>query len=136
VIKVLVADDHEFLRRSVCELLTAAGDICVVAECADGSGVDAAARLSSPDVVLMDLDMPRMGGLEAIRRLAAAQPDVRVVVLTGGASSTAAREAWSLGVAGYMLKDESPAELPDRVRRVAAGERAWSDVLAAELQYV
>jgi DNA-binding NarL/FixJ family response regulator len=133
MIKVLVVDDHEFLRSSVCDVLTAAGDICVVGECADGDEVEAAAHRCHPDVVLMDLDMPRMGGLEATRRLALVHPAVRVLVLTVALSATTARAAESLGVAGYVLKDEPPAELPAKVRQAAAGVRAWSAAAVAVL---
>jgi DNA-binding NarL/FixJ family response regulator len=126
VIKVLLADDHDFVRSSVADLLMATGDITVVAECADGSEVLAAALRTQPEVVLMDLAMPDRTGLEATRDLLYAGVPSRVVLLTGSFSAASAREARALGAAGYVLKDDDPAALPQLVRDVAAGGSAWS----------
>jgi DNA-binding NarL/FixJ family response regulator len=130
-IKVLLADDHAWVRSTVRDLLSASDDITVVAECADGSEVARAAADSRPDVVLTDLHMPRMGGLEAMRALLGAQPGVRVVVLTGSLCRQSAREAQALGAAGYLLKADCPDDLPAQVRTVAAGGTAWSPWTAA-----
>lgn len=126
MIKVLLADDHDFVRSSVADLLMATGDITVVAECADGSEVLAAALRTQPEVVLMDLAMPDRTGLEATRDLLHAGVPSRVVLLTGSFSAASAREARALGAAGYVLKDDDPAALPQLVRDVAAGGSAWS----------
>ena len=133
-IRVLVADDHPLIRMALVELFSGAPDIDVVAECADGSEVLEAAGRTDPDVVLMDVKMPVMDGLEATRLLLAARPDVRVVVLTGALTATTVREAQALGAAGYLLKEDRPEELPDRVRAVAAGGTAWSDAARAMLE--
>jgi DNA-binding NarL/FixJ family response regulator len=125
VIRVLLADDNAFVRRALVELCTASGDLQVVAVCADGDEVVPAARETRPDVVLLDLAMPRVGGLEAARRLLAVQPDSRVVFLTAASSATAVREARDVGAVGYLLKDIDPEELCHQVRRVAAGGTAW-----------
>jgi DNA-binding NarL/FixJ family response regulator len=125
MIRVLLADDNAFVRSALTDLLTSSGDIEVVAECADGDEVVAAAQRSRPDVVILDLAMARMGGLEAAERLLAVQPDARIVVLTGTLSTTAVRAARDLGVVGYLLKDAVPEELPEHVRTVAAGGTAW-----------
>jgi DNA-binding NarL/FixJ family response regulator len=132
MIKVLIADDHPFIRMALIDLLAASGDICVVAECADGSEVVEAAARTEPDVVLMDLHMPGMSGLEAIRALRAAQPAVRVLVLTGSISADAAREALALGVAGVLSKGDGPDVLPDHIRAAATGGTAWGPAGAAE----
>lgn len=126
-IRVLLADDNDFVRQSLVDLLTAAGDVEVVAECADGDEVVAAAERTSPDVVVLDLAMPRMGGLEAGRRLLAVQPDARVVVLTATLSVAAVREARTIGAVGYLLKDDDPVQLPVALRAVAAGGTAWGE---------
>ena len=125
MIRVLIADDHPLIRSAIAELLGGTDDITVVAECADGAEVVEAAARTEPDVVLMDLQMPRMSGLEATRALRAALPDVRVIVLTGSWSAAAAREGRALGVAGFLLKGEGPDVLPDIVRTVARGGTAW-----------
>ena len=126
MITVLLADDHAFLRSSLAALFAATGDITVVAECADGSEVLAAALRTRPEVVLMDVVMPVRTGLEATRDLLDAGVPSRVVLLTGSCSAATVREARALGAAGYLLKDDDPADLPQRIRDVASGGSAWS----------
>jgi DNA-binding NarL/FixJ family response regulator len=133
VITVLIADDHSFVRRSLHDLLDATGDITVVAECADGSEVLAAAQAARPDVVLMDLVMPRRTGLQAARDLRDAGVLSRVVMLTGSLSASAVREARALGAAGFLLKGDNPEHLAQRVREVAGGGSAWGGPEAAGL---
>lgn len=134
MIKVLIADDHPLVRSALGDILAGTADIQVVAECADGSEVVEAAARTEPDVVLMDLVMPRMSGLEATRALLATQPDVRVIVLTGSLSAAAAHEALALGVAGFLLKaDDDGDSLPVRIRAVAVGETAWHPAAVAQV---
>jgi DNA-binding NarL/FixJ family response regulator len=131
VIRVLIADDHPLIRDAIVELLSGTDDITVVAQCADGAEVAGAAARTEPDVVLMDLQMPRMSGLQATRALRAAQPDVRVIILTGSWSATAAREARALQVAGFLLKGDGADVLPELIRTVAAGGTAWGGAAVA-----
>jgi len=131
VIKVLIADDHPLVRGALVDVLTGTGDRHVVAECADGSEVAEAAARTRPDVVLMDLMMPRMSGLDAARALLAAQADARVVMLTGSLTPASAREARALGVHGFLLKGDDPAEVVEHLRSVAAGATAWHAAAAA-----
>ncbi len=133
-VRVLLADDHPLIRMALRELFAASPDIEVVAECADGSEVLEAAERTRPDVVLMDVKMPVMDGLQATCALLAAQPEVRVVILTGALTAATACEAQALGAAGYLLKEDSPEELPERVRTVAAGGTAWSEAARAVLE--
>ncbi len=125
MIRLLLADDNAFVRGSLVDLLTARGDMEVVAECTDGDEVVEAAERTHPDVVILDLAMARVGGLEAARRLFAVQPDARVVILTATLSAAAVAEARALGVVGYLLKDADPDELSSHVRAVAEGGTAW-----------
>lgn len=125
MIRLLLADDNAYVRSSLVELLSAGGDMTVVAECADGDEVVEAAERTQPDVVILDLAMARVGGLEAARRLLDVQPEARIVVLTATLSASAVREARALGVSGYLLKDADPEELPHHLRAVAAGGTAW-----------
>jgi DNA-binding NarL/FixJ family response regulator len=134
VIKVLIVDDHAFIRIALAELLAATDDIRVVGTCVDGSEVAAAVARTATDVVLMDVQMPRMSGLEATRELLVSQPSVRVLVMSGGVARGWAEEALALGVAGFLLKEDHPDDLPERIRTVAAGGSAWSDAAAATLR--
>ena len=126
MITVLLADDHAFVRDSLVELLHASGDLTVVAECEDGAQVLDAARRTRPDVVLLDLAMPRVSGLQAARALLEERPESRVVVLTGSLTPALVRAARQIGVVGYLLKGEDPGALPDQLRTVASGGTAWS----------
>ncbi|MGY1603246.1 response regulator [Geodermatophilus sp. SYSU D00815] len=125
MIKVLVVDDHAFVREALGSLFAETDDIDVVGECADGSEVVDAALRADPDVVLMDVAMPRRNGLEATRDLLAARPGSRVVMLTGTVTADAVSEAEELGVAGYLVKGEDSGDLPTLVRAIAAGGTVW-----------
>ena len=133
MISVLVAEDNDLMRGAVVDLLTAAGDIRVVSQGTDGDEVLAEALRTCPDVVLMDMAMQRMGGLEATRVLLAHCPWTKVVVLTGSLSAGRVREAHALGASGYLLKGGEPTELIQAVRTVAGGGTAWSPPAAALL---
>ncbi len=133
MIKVLIVDDHAIVRQSLSDIFAATEDISVVGECADGSQVVETALRTKPDVVLMDVVMPGMTGLEATRALLAALPDVRVVMLTGTVTGASVREARELGAAGYLVKGENPGDLPKFVRAAAAGDSVWSSAAAAPL---
>ncbi len=118
-IRVLLVDDHPLVRTALAERLSTEDDLTVVGECADGSEVvEAAARLD-PDVVCMDLSMPRMDGFAATEAVRAAQLDVRVVVLTG--SPTTPVQAAAAGADALVPKSAKPDALLHCVRTVAAG---------------
>jgi DNA-binding NarL/FixJ family response regulator len=133
MIRVLIADDHDFVRSALSDLLSATDDISVVATCPDGCDVVETTARTAPDVVLMDLSMPVMGGLEATAGLRAAHPDVRVIVLTGSLDAAAAWKAHTLGVCGFLLKTDGPDTLPGHIRAVAAGGTAWHPTAAQVL---
>jgi DNA-binding NarL/FixJ family response regulator len=125
-ITVLLADDHRLIRDALSDLFAQTPDIEVVARCTDGREVAAAVARSRPDVVLMDLNMPGVDGLAATRQVLTVHPRVRVLVVTGALTEASAREARLLGVAGYLLKDDDPAELAGHIRTVASGGSVWS----------
>jgi DNA-binding NarL/FixJ family response regulator len=126
VIRVLIADDQALVRSGFEVLLQSADDIEVVGVAADGAQALAEAARLHPDVVLMDIRMPVMDGLEATRRLVAADPDVRVLVLTTFDLDEYVFEALRSGASGFLLKDALPGDLLDAVRVVAAGEALLS----------
>jgi DNA-binding NarL/FixJ family response regulator len=140
VIRVAVVDDHELVRAGLVELLAASEDIDVVATAADGAGALEIVADLAPDVVLMDLSMPGVGGIEATRRIAAEHPGVHVVVLTSFADSSQVLGALDAGAIGYLLKDASPEELRGGIIAAARGEsplspKAARAVLAAREEH-
>ena len=121
-IKVLIADDHAVVRNGLKMLLELEDDIVVAGEAADGrEAVDQAQRLC-PDVVLMDLTMPEVGGIEATKLLQDACPSAKVLVLTSIVEDSQILAAVRAGAAGYLLKEASPEEVSESVRAVHRGE--------------
>lgn len=120
-IKLLLADDHNVLRAGLRHLLNAQADMEVVAEAADGHEAVQAAVDHEPDVVLMDLSMPGIGGIEATRRIKAALPPTKVLVLTMHDDSGYLREALAAGASGLVLKQAADTELLSAIRTVHAG---------------
>ncbi|MET8866641.1 response regulator transcription factor [Nonomuraea sp. NPDC049421] len=123
MIRVLVADDQALVRAGVRMLLQATGDMEVVGEAEDGAEAVRLAERHLPDVILMDLRMPRVDGLEAIRRVLAARPGARIVVLTTFAEDGNVYAALRAGAVGFLVKDDDPERMVEAVRRAAAGEQ-------------
>jgi DNA-binding NarL/FixJ family response regulator len=133
VIRVLLVDDHAVVREGLRTFLDLQDGIEVVGEAADGvEGVAAAERLR-PDVVLMDLVMPRLDGVGAMRELRGRLPGVRVIVLTSFAEDDKLLPAVQAGAAGYLLKNAQPQELARAVRAAHAGEALLDPQVAARL---
>jgi DNA-binding NarL/FixJ family response regulator len=135
VITVLVVDDNERLRQTVVDLLSDAEDVLVVGQATDGDEVVDAYLRCDPDVVLMDVAMARVDGLQAAQALLERRPDARVVLLTGTVSASLVRRAQEVGALGYQLKGEDPMGLVDAVRHVAHGGTAWSPRALAFLHH-
>ncbi|MGY1771161.1 response regulator [Blastococcus sp. SYSU D00813] len=125
MVTVMVVEDNEFVRDALVAMLTTTPDVSVVAECCDGEDVLDTARRFRPDVVLMDIVLPGLDGLEATRRLLQEDPDTRVVMLTGHLSVDHVRGARALGADGFLLKDGDPADVAQAIRTVAGGGTAW-----------
>jgi DNA-binding NarL/FixJ family response regulator len=117
-----LADDHDVVRRGLTALLGGASGFVVVGAASDGDEAVALAAVHEPDVVLMDLSMPGVDGIEATRRLTAAQPDARVVVLTSFSDRDRILDALDAGAVGYLLKDAEPDELLRGIEAAARGE--------------
>ncbi|MCU1529875.1 MAG: LuxR family transcriptional regulator [Frondihabitans sp.] len=133
MIRILVADDHPIVRSGIVALLTAAGDLDVVGEASDGAEVVTLAHELAPDIVLMDLRMPVLGGAEATAEILAADPGIRVVVLTTYESDDHILAAIEAGANGYLLKAAPEAEILAGLRSVARGEVALAPSIAAML---
>jgi DNA-binding NarL/FixJ family response regulator len=137
-IRVLLADDDALLRAGLTVVLGTAPDMVVVAEAADGLEVVDLCRTHSPDVVLMDVRMPGIDGIEATRRLVASRPDIRILILTTFQHDEYVWGALSAGASGFLLKRASPERLIDAVRVVAAGEALLDPAVTRALvrQYI
>jgi NarL family two-component system response regulator LiaR len=133
VIRVLIADDHAVVREGLRAFLALQDDVEVVAEAADGEeAVDAVAGLT-PDVALVDLVMPRVEGIEAIRRIRSTSPDTRVIVLTSFVDEDKMLPAVRAGAAGYLLKDVQPQDLVAAIRTVHGGGTLLHPAVVEEL---
>ncbi len=132
-IRVLVADDHAVVRQGLRTFLELQDDVEVVADVADGARALDAVAEHEPDVVLMDLVLPVVDGVEAIRRIAAERPATRVIALTSFLDDDKLFPAVRAGAAGYLLKDVEPQELVRAIRAVHAGEALLHPAVAARL---
>ncbi len=133
MIRVLIADDHAVVRQGLRTFLDLQEDIEVVGEAADGEQAVAEAERLVPDVVLVDLVMPRVDGVEAIRRLHERVPGARAVVLSSFIDEDRLLPVVRAGAAGYLLKDIEPAELVDAIRTVHGGGALLHPRVAARL---
>ena len=139
-IRVVIADDHQVVRTGLERLLDGWPNVTVVGTAADGVEAVRLTSLHRPDVVLMDISMPVMGGLEATRRIVAAWPEVQVVVLTSFDDRLTVAEALDAGAIGYLLKDSDPATLREGIESAAHGGSplnprvAWSILSARREQ--
>jgi DNA-binding NarL/FixJ family response regulator len=132
-IRVLIVDDHAVVREGLRTFLELQDGIEVVGEAGDGDEGIRLAELSQPDVVLMDLVMPRLDGVGAMRRLRASGSQARVVVLTSFLEDEHLLPAMQAGAAGYLLKNAEPAELARAIRAAHAGEAIIDPTVAARL---
>jgi DNA-binding NarL/FixJ family response regulator len=133
MIRVMLVDDHRLVRDGLATLLASAGDIDVVGSAADGSAVVELAAQCQPDVVLMDLSMPDVDGVQATRLLLAERPEVRVIALTSFSEQRQVTDALGAGAVGYLLKDSAPDVLFDVVRAAHAGHAPIDPRVASAL---
>ena len=139
IVRVLIADDHTLVRESLVGLLQSEGDVLVVAQASDGLETVEKAIATRPDVVVTDISMPRLNGIEVVRRLREALPDTRVLVLTMHQEDEYVLQAVRVGAAGYMVKDSAASELLTAVRALHAGRGYFgpqaAKALAEQLQH-
>jgi NarL family two-component system response regulator LiaR len=125
-IRVILVDDHDIVRSGLAVLLETFGDIDLVGQAANGLDAIALIEKTQPSVVLMDLIMPKMDGVEATRRIRAAFPDVKVVILTSIEEEGAVQEALRAGAIGYMMKNSSVTEVVAAIRSAHEGRFSLS----------
>jgi DNA-binding NarL/FixJ family response regulator len=126
---VVLADDHHIVRKGLRTLLEAEGAIGVIGEEADGLNVVALVERLRPDVLLLDVQMPGLNGLEITRQIVQRSLKTRVIILSMHKNETYVREALRYGAHGYVLKDADPSEMVEAVREVSAGRRYLSRLL-------
>jgi NarL family two-component system response regulator LiaR len=133
VIRVLIADDHAIVRKGIRALLAEAGGFEVIAEADDGQAAVLRADELRPDVIVMDLLMPVLDGIEATRQITRSHPGARILVLTSFAADSKVFPAIKAGASGYLLKDSSPDELVRAIRQVHRGEPSLHPTIARKL---
>lgn len=132
-IGVLIVDDHAVVRQGLRAFLELQDDVEIVGEASDGEEAVGSVERLLPDVVLMDLVMPRMDGIEAIRRIRQVSPSTKVIVLTSFAEDQKVFGSVKAGAAGYLLKDVQPQELGQAIRTVYRGEALLHPAIATKL---
>jgi DNA-binding NarL/FixJ family response regulator len=139
MIRVLLADDHTVVRESVAAALRSSGECVIVAETGDGVSTIEAAMTVQPDVAIVDISMPRLSGMEVVRRLTADLPRTRVLVLTMHQDDDVVLQVVRAGAAGYLVKDVPIAELVEAVRTLAAGGVSFGSfaakIIAGQIQH-
>jgi two-component system, NarL family, response regulator LiaR len=132
-IRVLIVDDHTIVRKGIRALLTEIAGLEVVGEAADGQEAIVQAARLNPDVVLMDLGMPRMDGIEATRLIRTQQPASRILVMTSFATDDKVLPAIKAGAQGYLLKESAPDDLVQAIKQINRGESSLHPVIARKV---
>ena len=132
-VRVLLADDHPIVRQGMRNLLEAEADFSVVGEAEDGLLAVQLAEQLKPDVVIVDMMMPRLNGMEAIRQITARLPDTHCIVLSMQSADPYIVQALKAGAAGYVLKDSAPNEVANAIQQVVSGKRYLSPQLSENL---
>jgi DNA-binding NarL/FixJ family response regulator len=126
LVRVLIADDHELIRVGLTRLVSAQPDLTVVGTAADGHEAVAIAMSEHPDVVIMDLSMPRLDGVAATREITRLAPETRVLVLSSYVQQLMIASAIAAGACGYLFKNVSSLDVIDAIRRAYDGESVFS----------
>ncbi len=133
VIRVLVVDDHDIVRQGLRAMLESKGGIAVIGEAGDGEQAVIQARLLMPDVILMDLEMPRKNGISAIQDIIAEQPAARILVLSSFSEDSQIVESMRAGALGYLLKTAKLDDLVKAIRQINNGETPLNPLVARRL---
>ena len=132
-IRIFIADDHALVRSGIRALLGTEMDIEVTGEASNGLDAIAGAKKHQPDVILMDLEMPQVDGIEAIQQIMREHPEIRILVLTSFATDDRVFPAIKAGALGYLLKDSGPEALVQAIRQVHRGESSLHPKIARKL---
>ncbi|MGY4878346.1 UvrY/SirA/GacA family response regulator transcription factor [Vreelandella aquamarina] len=135
MINVLIADDHHLVRSSIALLLENERDIHIVGEANDGETAVSQSRQLKPDIVLMDIRMPGIGGLEATRRIQRGLSNIRVLILTAHLDDSVAKKMYEAGAAGFLSKGADPDEMINAIRQVFHGNHYLSQEIAQRLAF-
>jgi two-component system, NarL family, response regulator DegU len=125
ITQVVLAEDNDYVRSGIRNLLNKAPDIQVVGEARDGTEALRLVNELRPDILLLDVEMPRLNGIEVARKLDKASSNVRILVLSAYDDQEYIQELLSIGASGYLIKDEAPERIVEAVRGVAQGETGW-----------
>jgi two-component system response regulator DegU len=135
--RVVLADDHEVVRKGIRNLLRKAADIVVIGEASDGSEAIRLVNQLKPDVLLLDIEMPGLNGVDVVRRLEETGVNVNILVLSAYDDQEYILEMLGNGASGYLLKEETPEYILDAVRGVASGQKGWvSNQVAKKLEKI
>jgi len=132
-IRILIADDHDIVRKGLCALLDAKPGVVVVGEAADGEEAVAKAKTLQPDVILLDLLMPHKGGITAIQEIRAYDPGAKILVLTSFTDDEMVFSAIKGGALGYLLKDTKPQDLLEAIEAVYRGQASLHPTIALKM---
>jgi two-component system invasion response regulator UvrY len=135
MIKVLVVDDHKLVRTGTCRLLADEEGIEIIGQAASGEDAITAVRDQQPDIVLMDVNMPGIGGLEATRRCLRVDPELKIIVVTIYDQEPYPSQLMGIGASGYLTKRADVHEMVRAIRKVMAGQRYLSDEIAQQLAH-
>ena len=133
MINVLLVDDHHLVRVGINKILTSVKGLKVVGECETGEEAIKFCRNNEPDVLLMDMDMPGMGGLEATKKILRFAPDVKIIVLTAHTEDPFPSKVMQMGAAGYLTKEAGPDEMVNAIRAVHSGQRYLPSDIAQKM---
>ncbi len=132
-IRILIADDHDVVRKGICQMIGEQTDMVVAGEAVDGEEVLTKARALKPDIVLLDIAMPKLSGLEAVPLLKEAAPGLGIVILSMHVRESYVRQALGAGVRGYVLKASHSTDILDAIRAVHRGDYFLSPKIKASV---
>lgn len=130
-VRVVIADDHAIMRVGIRNILSRSSEICVVGEASNGAEAIDLVNELNPDVLILDMEMPIMDGVEVARRLQASNSPVRILVLSAYDDRQYILEMLNMGASGYLIKDEAPEVIVDAVQGISNGEKGWISRKAA-----
>jgi len=133
VINILLVDDHHLVRTGISKILSSVKGLKVVGECETGEEAIKFCRTNTPDIVLMDMDMPGMGGLEATKKILRFAPDVKVIVLTAHTEDPFPTKVMQMGASGYLTKESGPDEMVNAIRAVNSRQRYLPSDIAQKM---